>query len=54
MDQKRKELSGGKMEMGQASLDLGVELLGQEPEGMRFFEVSRWRSRWSKSRWPAP
>jgi len=39
MDQKREELSGGKAEMRQASLDLGIEMLGQEPEGMRFFEA---------------
>jgi hypothetical protein len=40
MDQKREELSGGKVEMRQASLDLNVELLGQEPEGMRFFQAT--------------
>jgi hypothetical protein len=39
MDQKREELGGGKMEMGQAGLDLGVEVFGQEPEGMRFFQA---------------
>jgi hypothetical protein len=38
MDQKREELSDRKVEMRQAGLDLSVELLGQEPEGMRFFQ----------------
>ena len=37
--QKREELTGGKVEIRQASLDLSVELLGQEPENMRVFEA---------------
>ena len=39
MDQKREELIGGEVEMRQARLGLSVELLGHEPEGIRFFEA---------------
>jgi hypothetical protein len=38
-DQKWEELIGEEVEMRQASLDLSVELLGQEPEAMRVFHA---------------